>query len=151
MSVVGFVALVYAGLSCAGEQSDRAPITLDTTAMQSCSLNAADLVFDFTSLHIGRSEAKAVPIVIDCPGSSKVEGEFSTVWDGKVLTADTYRFVNGDTVTVQICDRGTNRCYSASTKPIYVDSNYPRDLRLTYTAAVAETIQRKGELRVSYY
>ncbi|XAG70634.1 hypothetical protein MRM75_06635 [bacterium 19CA06SA08-2] len=135
----------------AGDDVGSVPITVLVTASPKCSIDTPGLNYDFSSLHIGVGDVKAVPFNITCRGTGMVNVGIRTVWANKVSPYDTYTFDNNDAVTALICDQGTTKCVSALSQPFPVVGTRTLDLQLTYTTAVAETIQRKGELRVSYY
>lgn len=126
-------------------------ITVTGTAAVECELNTSSLNFEFASLVIGQPATKIGAVVVDCHGASSTV-DIAVAWhDGGSTSSGIYTFTdNKDSVLAQFCYTGSSS--SCWVSPTYFNSgSFPVDLRLTYTAAVAETTQRLGELRVSYH
>lgn len=126
-------------------------ITVTGTATVGCELNTSSLDFEFASLVVGQPVTKTGAVVVDCHGASS-NVDIAVAWhDGGSTSSGIYTFTdNKDSVLAQFCYTGSSS--SCWVSPTYFNSgSFPVDLRLTYTAAVAETTQRLGELRVSYH
>ncbi|WP_330544174.1 hypothetical protein V0242_09265 [Aeromonas hydrophila] len=67
------------------------------------------------------------------------------------MKGKTHTFSNGDTVDVQVCYKGSASCFDQTNNVWTVNSKQDLDLRLTYTAKVAESnVTRQGVLQLSY-
>lgn len=153
--VAGSVVLILDCLWAHGAWgAPAANVVVTQMVRNSCSLSSGSsggLQYDFPALTVGTAGSVRAPFAVTCHGAVKVD--INTVWGGAVLMTPAYRFDNGDTVKVESCSSGTDLCHDV-TDNTWTISNETRtiDLKLTYTAAVAEAaVLRTGALRLSYH
>lgn len=136
----------------AGAIFGSAKIVLNVTARDTCALTTDGLVYNFTGLELGKPSVLTARYTVKCSGTAGVKVKMNTLWGGNLLKGKTYTFPdNKDTVDVQFCYAGSaTSCWDESNSVFSITSR-DLDLRLTYTAKVAEkdTI-RNGTLQLSY-
>lgn len=126
-------------------------ITLTGTAVAGCNLTTTGISYDFSGLTLGRPVTKVSAVAVDCHGAS-TQVDVAVAWrDAGDMKAGVYTFTDTkDTVRAEFCYAGSSSsCWGPPTN--FTSGSFPVDLRLTYTAVVAETIRRSGDLRVSYH
>lgn len=147
---LAIAAVLSSGAARGGEQFATANIVLNVSSHVTCQLTNASLTYDFTSLQINVARSLALPFTVSCDGDAKVQ--INTSWDGAPLKGKTHTFSNGDTVDVQVCYKGSaTSCWDQTNNVWTANPKRDLDLRLTYTAKVAESnVTRQGVLQLSY-
>lgn len=133
----------------AGDEIGHADIVLNVSTRDTCTLSTNGLTYQYQGLEIGKAMAQTARYTVKCSGEVRVK--MNTLWDGTLLKGKTYTFPdNKDTVGVEFCYAGTTQCWDESNSTFKITQS-DMDLRLTYTANVAEKDKtRNGTLQLSY-